>query len=52
MKQLKIIGLAAIAALAVTAMLGAGTASASKLCKTTVEPCPAGWQPTRQSMQP
>jgi hypothetical protein len=43
MKYLKILGLAAIAALALTAFVGAGTASASRLCKTTVAICPDAW---------
>jgi hypothetical protein len=43
MKHLKILGLAAIAALALTAITGAGTASASRLCKTTVAVCPDAW---------
>jgi hypothetical protein len=43
MNQLKILGLAAIAALGLMVIAGAGTASASRLCKTTVEVCPAAW---------
>jgi hypothetical protein len=43
MKYLKMLGLAAIAALGLMAFLGAGTASATVLCETTVSPCPAGW---------
>jgi hypothetical protein len=42
MKYVKILGLAAFAAMALMAF-GAGTASASKLCKTTVSTCPAAW---------
>jgi hypothetical protein len=42
MKYLKMLGLAAIAALALTAVAGAGTASATELCTTNVSPCPAG----------
>jgi len=42
MKYLKMLGLAAVAAAALTAILGAGSASATVLCSTTVEPCPAG----------
>jgi len=42
MKYLKMLALAAVAAGALMAFLGAGTASASKLCSTTVDPCPAG----------
>jgi hypothetical protein len=41
MKYLKMLGLAAIAALALTAVLGAGSASAATfLCKTKANPCP------------
>jgi hypothetical protein len=41
MKYLKMLGLAAIAALALTAVLGAGSASAATfLCKTNANPCP------------
>jgi hypothetical protein len=43
MKYLKILGLAAVAAMALAAFAGAGTASASTLCKTTVAECPAAW---------
>lgn len=43
MKYLKILGLAVIAAAAVMAFVGAGTASAeTTLCKVTSDPCPAG----------
>ena len=42
MKHMKMFGLA-IAAAALTAFLGAGTASSTVLCETTVSPCPAGW---------
>jgi hypothetical protein len=42
MKHVKILGLAALAAAALAALLGAGGASATVLCSTTVEPCPAG----------
>jgi len=44
MKYVKMLGLAAIAAAALTAIVGAGSASATVLCSTTVEPCPAGQQ--------
>jgi hypothetical protein len=51
MNQLKILGLAAIAALALTAFVGAGTASASRLCQTTVQTCPDAWDyPTGTAM--
>jgi hypothetical protein len=41
MKYLKMLGLAAVAALALTAVLGAGSASAATfLCKTNANPCP------------
>ncbi len=44
MKYLKILGLAAIAAAAQTASLGAGTASATVLCETNVTSnCGTGW---------
>jgi len=36
------LALAAVAAAALMAFIGAGTASATKLCSTTVDPCPAG----------
>ncbi|MGN6274963.1 MAG: hypothetical protein ACTHNP_03415 [Solirubrobacterales bacterium] len=39
MKYLKILGLAAVAAAALMAFVGAGTASATTLCKTTSTPC-------------
>lgn len=42
MKCLKVLGLAAIAAAALMAFLGTNTASATVLCSTTTEPCPAG----------
>jgi hypothetical protein len=42
MKYAKMLALAAVAAGALMAFIGAGTASATVLCSTTVEPCPAG----------
>jgi hypothetical protein len=42
MKYLKMLALAAVAAGALMAFAGAGTASATVLCSTTVTPCPAG----------
>jgi hypothetical protein len=39
MKYLKMLGLAAVAAMALAAFVGAGTASATVLCKTTSTPC-------------
>lgn len=42
MKYVKMLGLAAVAAAALMAFVGAGTASASVVCSTTVSPCPAG----------
>jgi hypothetical protein len=39
MKRLKALGLAAVAAMALTAFLGAGSASATVLCTTTTTPC-------------
>jgi hypothetical protein len=44
MRYLKILGLAAVAAAAMLSIAGAGTASATVLCSTTVEPCPPGQQ--------
>jgi hypothetical protein len=43
MKLLKMLGLAAIAALGLMAFVGAGTASATVICETPITPCPAGW---------
>jgi hypothetical protein len=43
MKSLKMLGLAAIAALGLMAFVGASTASATTLCKTNITPCPANW---------
>jgi len=42
MKYMKMLGLAVVAALALTALVGAGSASAVTLCKKNVAPCPAG----------
>jgi len=42
MKYLKMLALTAVAAGALMAFIGAGTASATVLCSTTVTPCPAG----------
>jgi len=42
MKYVRMLALAAVAAAALMAFVGAGTASATKLCSTTVDPCPAG----------
>ncbi len=42
MKNLKILGLAVLAVTALTAFFGAGSASATVLCKTAVNPCPEG----------
>lgn len=39
MKHLKMLGLAVVAAAALTALLGAGTASATELCSTNTSPC-------------
>jgi hypothetical protein len=41
MKYVKMLALAAVAAGALMAFIGAGTASATVLCSTTVEPCPS-----------
>jgi hypothetical protein len=43
MKYLKMLGLAAVAAAALTALLGTGTASATVLCHTTTTPCSQKW---------
>lgn len=43
MKYLKILALAAVAAGALMALAGAGTASATVLCTTTVTPCEVSW---------
>jgi hypothetical protein len=42
MKYLKMLALAAVAAAALMVFIGVGTASATTLCSTTVETCPAG----------
>jgi len=42
MRYLKMFGLAAIAVGALMAFIGAGSASATVLCSTTVDPCPVG----------
>lgn len=42
MKYVKMLALAAVAVGALMAFVGAGTASASKICSTKVDPCPAG----------
>jgi hypothetical protein len=42
MKYVKMLALAAVAAGALMAFLGAGTASATVICSTTADPCPAG----------
>jgi len=42
MKYVKMLGLAAVAAMALMAFVGAGTASATVLCSTNISSCPAG----------
>lgn len=42
MKHLKMLALAALAAGALMTLIGAGTASATVICSTTADPCPAG----------
>ena len=42
MKYVKMLGLAAVAAMALMAFVGAGSASATVLCKTTTTPCGGG----------
>jgi hypothetical protein len=46
MKYLKMLGLAAIAAMGLMAFLGAGSASATVLCTTNSNPCGASWHYT------
>jgi hypothetical protein len=43
MKSLKMLGCAVMAAMVVTAFAGAGSASASVLCKTQTNPCTSKW---------
>jgi hypothetical protein len=43
MRSIKTLALAAVAAGALTAFIGAGTASASVLCSTTTDPCTSPW---------
>src|SRR4051794_10854857 len=43
MRSIKTLALAAVAAGALMALIGAGTASASKLCSTTTDPCTSPW---------
>jgi hypothetical protein len=43
MKSLKALGLTAVAAMALTAFFGAGSASATVLCTTTSTPCGSSW---------
>jgi hypothetical protein len=42
MKHMKILGLCLLGALAAMALVGTGTASATKLCSVNTSPCPAG----------
>ncbi len=42
MRNMKMFGLGLLAAMAAMAFLGAGTASATKLCSVNTSPCPAG----------
>lgn len=39
MKQVKMLGLAAVAALGLMAIVGAGSASATELCSSNTNPC-------------
>lgn len=48
MKYLKMLGLAVVAAGALAAFAGAGTASATVLCKTTSTPCGEKWEPNTE----
>jgi hypothetical protein len=43
MKSMKMLGLAAVAAMALTAAIGASSASATVLCTTTSTPCGSSW---------
>ena len=43
MKYLKMVGLAAVAAAALMAFIGVGSASAAVLCKTATNPCTSKW---------
>lgn len=43
MKHLKMLGLVAVAAMALMAFAGAGSASATVLCKTSTNPCSSKW---------
>jgi len=47
MKYLKMLGLAAVAAMALMAFAGSGTASASELCTVNTNPCPAASKITK-----
>jgi hypothetical protein len=42
MKKMRMLGLCVVAAMAAMALIGAGTASATKLCSENTSPCPAG----------
>lgn len=42
MRQIKSITLAVVAVFALVALVGATTASATRLCSTNTSPCPAG----------
>lgn len=44
MKYLKMLGFAAVAAMALMAFAGAGSASATVLCKTNTNPCSSKWE--------
>lgn len=44
MKHLKMLGVAVVAVAALTAVCGAGSASATVLCRTAVNPCPEAWR--------
>jgi hypothetical protein len=50
MKHLKLLGMAIVAVAAMTAFLGAGSASATVLCKTATSPCTGGTYPSGTSI--
>jgi hypothetical protein len=49
MKYPKVLGVATLVSLALTAIAGVGPASASRLCRTTVQTCPNAWDIPEQT---